>query len=279
MTMTGAVWLRMAVARLAPLIGLPEAQRDARLILRAATGWSAARLLSEAGDPLAASVEAQAEAMLDRRAAREPLAQILGHWNFYGREFAVSRDVLTPRSDTETLIDLALSAPFARLIDLGTGSGAIAVTLLAERPDATGLATDASPEALAVARRNAEAHGVADRLTLQRADWWEGVDGAFDLIVSNPPYVTAQDYAGLSPEVTRYEPQMALTPGGDGLAAYRAILSGLGAHAAKGARLLFEIGEDQGPALLDLMAGAGLADCGLHPDINGKDRVASARVP
>lgn len=277
--MTCDAWLRHATAQLAPLLGLSEAQRDARLILRHATGWSAARMLSEGGTPIPAAIEAQAAVLLERRLTREPLAQILGTWPFYGRDFAVSRDVLTPRPDTETLIDLALAAPFARVIDLGTGSGAIAVTLLAERRGASGVATDRSAAALEVARKNARAHGVDDRLELVEADWWSGLEGQFDLIVSNPPYVSATDYAALGPEIRGFEPRMALTPEGDGLSAYRALLAGLPAHAGPGARVLFEIGADQGEALRGLMRGAGLDAIAIHPDINGKDRVAAARVP
>lgn len=276
--MTVDAWLRDATARLAPVIGLQEAQRDARLILRGVTGWSAARLLSERGVALPIDRRLQASAMLDRRLAREPLAQILGSWPFYGRDFAVTRDVLTPRADTETLIDLALAEPFSSVIDLGTGSGAIVVTLLAERPGAQGVATDLSPAALAVAARNASAHGVAGRLRLTEADWWSGVAGRFDLIVSNPPYVTAAAYASLAPEITGHEPKSALTPGDDGLAAYRQILSGVGGHAKPGARVLFEIGADQGAALSCLMIAAGLEKVAIHSDINGKDRVAAGRV-
>ncbi|AHM05474.1 Protein-N-glutamine methyltransferase PrmC, methylates polypeptide chain release factors RF1 and RF2 [Roseibacterium elongatum DSM 19469] len=278
MTRSAADWLRAATARLAPLIGLSEAQRDARLILRAATDWSAARLVAEGATPLDAGPELRADAMLARRAGHEPLAQILGHWPFYGRAFAVDRNVLTPRADTETLIELALSDPFKTMIDLGTGSGAIAVTLLAERPTARGVATDLSPAALSIAARNATAHGVASRLDLAAADWWAGIGGRFDLIVSNPPYVTAADYAALAPEVQQYEPMAALTPGGDGLSAYRAILDGVAAHANPGARLLLEIGALQGQALRDMLTQAGFQDVSIQTDINGKDRVAMGRV-
>lgn len=278
--MTGqtlGVWQRAALAQLAPLIGVDEAARDLRLILQRATGWSAARLGVGAAEPLAPAALGLAEAMLAARLARQPLAQILGEWAFYGRDFIVTPDTLVPRPDTETLIDLALGAPFSRLIDLGTGSGAIAVTLLAERRQASGLATDISPDARDVAARNAARHGVADRLDLRCADWWAGIAGAFDLIVSNPPYVPEADYAGLAPEITEWEPRGALTPGGDGLGAYRAILDGLGPHLSAGGRCLVEIGADQGRDVAALFTAAGLVDVAVHPDINGKDRVVSGR--
>jgi len=248
------------------------------MILAEATGWSAARVGTAAGEALPDAARAVAEAMLARRLSREPLAQILGNWPFYGRSFRVTRDTLTPRPDTETLVDLALTAPFARVLDLGTGTGAIAVTLLAERPEATGVAGDISGAALAVAAGNAARHGVAARLDLRQADWWDGIVGRFELIVSNPPYVTEAEYAGLAPEITEWEPRGALTPGGDGLAAYRAIARGLAAHLAPGGRCLVEIGAGQGAAVAALFQAAGLDGVTVHPDINGKARVVSGAM-
>ena len=172
----------------------------------------------------------------------------------------------------------ALAQPFSRLVDLGTGSGAIAVTLLAERAEAHGLASDISQAALDMAARNALRHGVAGRLDLQCADWWAGIAGRFDLIVSNPPYVSAADYAGLAPEITQWEPRGALTPGGDGLSAYRQILGGMAPFLALGGRCLVEIGAEQGRDVAGLFTAAGLVDVAVHPDLNGKDRVVSGRL-
>ena len=129
------------------------------------------------------------------------MAHVTGRQTFWGRDFAVSGDTLAPRPETETLVAAALERPFARVLDLGTGTGCLAVTLLAERPGARGVATDLSAAALAVAARNAEAHGVARRLELRHGDWWAPVTGRFDLIVSNPPYVAEAEMAGLAPEV------------------------------------------------------------------------------
>lgn len=277
---TAGEWLRAATARLTPLIGMEDARRDARLLLRAATGWSAVRLSTAGHEPLPAAALGVAEAMLSRREAREPLAQILGQWSFRGRDFAVSRHVLTPRPDTEALVDVALEAPFSTLLDLGTGSGILAVTLLAERVQATGLATDISEDALAVAAANAARHGVGARLTLAQGDWWEAVpgDARFDLVVSNPPYVSAEDYAGLAPEITRHEPRVALTPGGDGLGAYRAILTQAAVRLAPGGRLAVEIGAGQGAAVRNLFAASGLEEVTVRPDIDGRDRVVTGTV-
>jgi release factor glutamine methyltransferase len=264
---------------LAPEIGAEAAAREVRLILAHASGWSPAQV-SVAGEvPLPEAVRAGAEAMVARRVAREPLAQIIGDWGFYGRSFRVTRDTLTPRPDTETLIDLALGAPFLRVLDLGTGTGAIAVTLLAERPGARGVASDISAAALAVAGENAQRHGVAGRLDLPRSDWWAEIAGRFDLIVSNPPYVSEADYAGLAPEITCWEPRAALTPGGDGLSAYRAIVAGLGAHLEPGGRCMVEIGAGQGDAVAALFEAAGLVGVAVHPDLNGKPRVVAGAMP
>jgi release factor glutamine methyltransferase len=265
-----------ALGKLRPVAG-DQAAREARMLLGAATGWSAARVAVAAGEVLEAPVLARAEAMLARRLAREPMAQILGEWPFFGRMFEVTRDTLTPRPDTETLVELALSAPFGRLLDLGTGTGAIAVSLLAERPEATGVAADISAAALAVAARNARRHGVEGRLDLLRADWWEGVAGHFDLIVSNPPYVSAEEYAGLAPEITQWEPRGALTPEGDGLQAYRVILGRVADHLVAGGRCLVEIGATQGAAVAALFEAAGLEAVAVHLDINGRPRVVSGR--
>ncbi|WP_338052055.1 peptide chain release factor N(5)-glutamine methyltransferase [Roseicyclus persicicus] len=277
--MSAGGWLAAARAALAPVIGAEAAAREARLMLGHATGWSPAQVAVAGGEALEAGAAARADALLARRMRREPLAQILGDWGFFGRRFAVTRDTLTPRPDTETLVELALAAPFRRVIDLGTGTGAIAVTLLAERPAATGVATDLSVATLAVAEGNAARHGVAGRLSFLNADWWDGVEGVFDLVVSNPPYVTEAEYAGLAPEITGWEPRGALTPGGDGLAAYRAIAAGLGAHLAPGGRCLVEIGAGQGEAVAALFAAAGLDAVAVHPDINGKPRVVSGTMP
>ena len=276
--MSAGAWLLRAGAVLEPVAGR-EAAREARLMLGAASGWSAAQVAVARDEALEPGVAERLEAMLARRLAREPLALILGEWGFFGRSFLVSGDTLVPRPDTETLVELALAEPFGRMIDLGTGSGAIAVTLLAERPGAEGVAVDVSEGALTVAAANAARHGVAGRLALQRSDWWQGVVGVFDLIVSNPPYVSAADYEALQPEITRWEPRGALTPGGDGLAAYRAILGGVGAHARPGARVLVEIGAAQGEAVAALFAAAGLEAVAVHRDLAGKARVVAGRLP
>ncbi len=264
-----------AVARLKEA-GVPDPARDVRRLFDWAYAVGAEAGPQDRDTPNARTQALFAQAIADR-ARRRPVSQITGRRAFWRHDFAVTGDVLDPRPDTETLVELALSEPFARLLDLGTGSGAIAISLLADTPGAHGTATDISDAALAVARENAARIGVADRLVLIRSDWFEAVEGTFDLIVSNPPYIAGDEMAALDPEVRDWEPRIALTPGGDGLDAYRAILSDASAHLEPGGRLLVEIGPEQGAAVSGLFQAAGLEAVEVRPDINGRDRVVSGR--
>ncbi|WP_010140824.1 peptide chain release factor N(5)-glutamine methyltransferase [Oceanicola sp. S124] len=268
--------LALAGQRLAEA-GVPDPGRDARRLLAHVLGIAAERLSVEMpadlGDRAAAF-----DAAVTRRVAREPLSHITGSRLFWGRSFAVTADVLDPRPETEALVAHALEAPFARVLDLGTGSGCLLLTLLAERPQARGQGVDLSPAALAVAGRNRAALGLEDRAELTVSDWFGAVSGRFDLIVSNPPYITEAEMAGLSPEVLR-EPAMALSPGGDGLDSYRVIAAQAGAHLLPGGRLAVEIGWRQGAAVAALFAAAGLEQVAIHPDMDGRDRVVAARAP
>jgi release factor glutamine methyltransferase len=269
-----------AAARRLSEAGIDGAGGDARALVAKAAGVARDRLLLHMGDEMDPAAQARLDAMLARRAAREPVARILGRREFWGRSFTVTPDVLDPRPETESLIELALTGPApARLLDLGTGSGCIAVTLLAEWPGATGVATDLSAPALAVAGENAARHGVAARLALIRRDWFAALSGRFDLVVSNPPYIAAAEMVGLSPEVRAHDPAAALSDGGDGLAAYRALAAGMTRHLAPGGRMLVEIGAGQGAQVARLFAAAGLADVHVRPDLDGRDRVVSALAP
>ncbi len=305
--MTGAgTWvqlIREAAARLG-MAGVPDPGRDARLLARWASGRDAAGLVARSGAAAPAHA-ARFAAAVDRRAARVPLAQIVGQRLFWGRPFRVTADVLDPRPETETLIATALERPFARVLDLGTGTGCLLLTLLAERPEATGVGTDASPAALAVAAENAAALGLATRARLVHADWLEdpaALVPPFDLVVSNPPYLAEAELADLAPELS-HEPRMALTPGGegpsDGLAAYRAIAAGLGQGLAPrlvaprlvaprllaprvlapGGRVLLEIGPTQAAPVTEILSAEGLAPGRLIPDFDGRPRVIEALAP
>lgn len=273
---TARAALAAATARLAAA-GIPDPARDARLLVAHALGIPADRLTLHLDRPL--GPDDALDRLLAARCARQPVAQLLGWRDFWKHRFIVTPDVLDPRPETETLVAAALRAPFARVLDLGTGSGAILLSLLAERPGARGLGTDLSDPALAVARRNAAALDLSGRAAFARADWFDGVAGRFDLIVSNPPYIAAAEMPALAPEVRDWEPPLALTPGGDGLDAYRAIAAGAPAHLAPGGRLMVEIGPSQGAAVAALMAGAGLTGIAVLPDLDGRDRVVAGRAP
>ena len=271
--------LRAAVQALTAA-GIPEAGADARHLVAHALGVTRNRLILMGPDPMPGPAQDSLDALLARRIAREPVARIIGQRLFWGRSFVVTPDVLDPRADTETLIATALEgqAP-ARLLDLGTGSGAIALTLLAEWPQARAVASDISPAALAVAARNASSLGVADRLDLALSDWFSGITGRFDLILSNPPYIAADEMPGLAPEVLLHDPAMALSPGGDGLSPYRIIAAQASAHLTPKGRVMVEIGWTQGDAVRAIFAAAGWRDLRLIRDMEGRDRVLSARIP
>jgi release factor glutamine methyltransferase len=275
---TGAEALRAAKARL-EAAGVEGAARDARRLLAHALGVAPDVLAGRMTDPVPEAAVAAFDALVGRRAAREPVSHLTGQRAFWGRDFRVTRDVLDPRPETETLVARALAEPFARVLDLGTGSGCILVTLLAERPGAQGVGTDISPDALLIAGENAARHGVADRLVLTPSDWFGDIGGRYDLIVSNPPYIAADEMAGLAPEVRDHEPRGALTDEADGLTAYRAIAEGAGRFLVPGGRLLVEIGPAQGMAVSSLFAQAGLERVVVHPDLDRRDRVVAARRP
>jgi len=271
--------LRAATARLSGA-GIDGAARDARVLMAAALAIEPDRLMLIDTDALPQAARERFEAFVESRLHRMPVARIVGERLFWGRPFRVTPDVLDPRPETEVLIAAALDGGPARtVLDLGTGSGIIAVTLLCEMPGAVALGTDISAPALAVARANAARHDVGDRFETLQADWYRGVEGAFDLIVSNPPYIAAAEMPGLAPEVRGHDPGIALTDGADGLTAYRAIAAGLPAHLNPGGRVLLETGPAQGAAVADLLAGAGLRQIAVLPDLDGRDRVVSARMP
>ena len=217
--------------------------------------------------------------LIKKRLTRQPVSQLIGKREFYGRDFAVSPDVLDPRPDTETLVEQALGVPFESVLDLGTGSGCILISLLCERRQATGLGVDSSEHAVSLAEQNANALSVIGRATFVVSNWFDQIDGHFDLIVSNPPYVTAQEYSNLQPELRQWEPKQALTPGGDGLDAYRIIIAGAPTHLRQSGHLIVEIGQNQGPDVWQMFERAGFGDIQMVPDIDERDRVVLGQYP
>lgn len=275
---TVAGYLALAVARL-EAAGIPDAARDARKLMGFALSIQPHQISAQRDRVLDAGEAMVFSHALTDRLARKPVSKISGRRAFWRHEFIVTDATLDPRPDTELLVEAALAGPFASILDLGTGTGCILLSCLAERPEVRGTGTDVSAPALDVARQNAQEIGLADRVEFLRSDWFAGVEGRFDLIVSNPPYIAAEEIAGLEPEVRLWDPEIALTPGGDGLDAYRAIAAGALAHLVPGGRLLVEIGPTQAAAVSGLFAAAGLTVAKVLPDLDGRDRVVAAQAP
>ena len=275
---TAAQAMAAAAARLRAA-GVPDPARDARILLAHAASVDAARVTLIAPEEIAPEIAERYEHLVALRAVRVPVSQLVGRRAFYGRDFEISRDVLDPRPETETLIELALSEPFARVLDLGTGSGCILVSLLAERPSATGVGADLSEAACLQASANAVRHAIADRASIIRSDWFGEVEGRFDLIVSNPPYLAQEEMAGVAPELRDHEPEMALTDGADGLSAYRVIASEAQGYLTATGRVLVEIGATQGASVAALFRQAGWGRVRVAQDLDGRDRVVWADTP
>jgi len=260
--------------------GLSGPVIDARLLVEAAADATRTDIVTDPYRPLTPEQEAKLEDYLARRVKREPVSHILGRKGFWKIMLRVTRDVLTPRPDTETVVEVALrdfpeNAPWS-ILDLGVGSGAILLALLAERPAAKGLGIDASEEALAVARDNAAALGLAGRTALLRGDWTAGLaDAAFDLVVSNPPYIATDVLETLEPEVKDYEPRLALEGGPDGLDAYRILAPEILRVLKPGGRFAVEIGYDQKEAVEALFRAAGAEDVRTIRDLADRDRVVA----
>lgn len=259
--------------------GVPEPATDARRLLAHVLGIEPSRLTVELPAALGDDAVRTYDDLLARRARRVPLSQIVGRRIFWGREFLVTDAVLDPRPETETLVAAALEEPFGRVLDLGTGSGCLLLSLLGERPGAMGLGVDLSDAALGVAGTNAARLDLLDRAAFAQGSWFEPVAGTFDLIVSNPPYIAAEEMPGLEPEVRDHEPRLALTDEADGLGAFRAILSGARAHMAPGGRLLLEHGPGQADPIAEIGQAQGLPAPEHRRDLDGRVRACLFRAP
>jgi release factor glutamine methyltransferase len=258
--------------------GIEEFRREARILLAFVVGLDPLQVSMRLEEVLNAEQSAKLEAALRSRVARVPMSHILGYRDFYEHRFIVTPDVLDPRPETEELVARALSAPFENVLDLGTGSGCIILSLLAENSSARGLAVDQSAQALEVARRNAENLRLTDRLRFCRSDWCQELSAEqFDLIVSNPPYIHPAALKGLSPEV-HHEPISALTDNIDGLSHYATIAHQAHGFLAPQGRLLFEIGYDQGAAVAEILRKEGYGDITILEDLDHRPRVVSCRA-
>jgi len=264
--------------------GIDTAELDARLFAEAAFGMDRLELVNRERE----AVPQHQLGILDEYAARrlkgEPVVRILGEKEFWGLSFKLNAATLVPRPETEMLVERGLEVigPLndARVLDLGTGTGCIPISLLTEYSDVTAVAVDLSVDALEMARLNANRHGVGDRFTTLKGSWFDPLDPGqhFDLITSNPPYIESADIETLMREVREHDPRLALDGGSDGLDAYRAIVAEAGHFLKPDGVLLLEMGTGQGQAVHDLLVGAGFGEVEIVRDYGGHDRMAVARL-
>lgn len=269
------------------LAGVEDAPSEARRLVAAALGISGAALISRSDEPLDSDRHSRVAEFLVRRCRHEPLSRIQGEREFYGRSFRVTPATLDPRADSETLIATILSVASEqppkplRILDIGTGTGCLLLTLLLELPHARGVGVDISSDALSVARTNADRLRVSERVTWIETDIARGIAGPFDILVSNPPYIRSGEIAGLSDEVRNYDPHLALDGGEDGLRFYRAISADLGRLVPDG-WVALEVGHDQADAVVAELQASALAwtfrDLRIGKDVAGLRRVVAART-
>ncbi len=275
MTQTIAAALEQGASLLKPCSD-GDAGREARSLLAHVLGGSAISVLAVPDRLLTPAESRNYNAAIAARCDHQPISQILGRRAFWDHDFVVSSDVLDPRPDTELLVELALvRSKNQKVLDLGTGSGCILCSVLYANPQAVGVGADISPKALIVAKRNAAELDLGGRVEFVQSSWFEKIEGAFDMILSNPPYVTAVDYQGLAPGIQKWEPEIALTDGLDGLQAYRNMAASLDQFLADGGLALFEHGSGQAVAVRQIFQAAGFSRCRSYQDLNGKDRVVS----
>ena len=253
---------------------------DARLLMCHAMKTSHEEFLLQQDDKLPQAVCDAIEAMVAQREQGRPVAKILGYREFYGRRFITTNDTLDPRPDSETLIEAVLKHikpnQSCRILDLGTGTGCLLITLLCERAHATGVAVDKSVSALTVARKNAYALGVTDRIEFVESDWTHKVDGQFNIIISNPPYIASREIDGLMVDVKAHDPTLALDGGADGLEAYRIIIDDLARILVPGGLVAFEVGHTQAYEVAGLLTTYRFKNVTFAHDIAGIDRVVLA---
>jgi release factor glutamine methyltransferase len=268
------------------LAGIDSGMTDARALIGAALRLSRAQLLAQSDRLLEPREIAAIDALAARRMKREPVSRILGRTEFWSLMLDVTPDVLVPRPDTETLIEAALDYVVRgglrleplRILDIGTGTGALMLALLQELPNARGVATDVSVAALHVARGNAERLKLASRCSFVACNLADGVQGRFDLIVSNPPYIARGAIASLDPEVRDFDPRLALDGGADGLDAYRAIAASVPPLLAPGGRLIMELGVGQAPPVTALFEAAKFIVLSIRNDLGGIARALIAKI-
>tara|TARA_B100000315_G_scaffold254809_1_gene296654 strand:- start:2167 stop:3033 length:867 start_codon:yes stop_codon:yes gene_type:complete len=263
--------------------GIEEPRLEARMLLSFAADIEQSRIIGYPEDQLAPETIAKLAEIAARRKTGEPIAYITGQKEFWSLNFKVSRETLIPRPDSETLIEAVLGElpdknASLKLLDLGTGTGCLLLALLSELPNATGLGLDINPEACDIAQVNAEILGLTSRVTIQQGDWMTGLDGEFNIIISNPPYIIESEIAALEPDVNQFEPRLALSGGIDGLAAYRSIAAQCKAHLPPHGLLAVECGMGQVADIKEIFLNNNLMVKSIHQDIANVERCILATV-
>ena len=258
--------------------GIEGAARDARILTAFALEIPISELSLKINEQVSGKITSKLEKLILRRINREPISKILGRRDFWGRTFSINENVLDPRGDTETLIDFVIEKPVKSVLELGTGSGAIAVTLACEWKEVHVTATDISENALSLAKINAEKFNVQNKIHFLTSDWFENVKGAYDLIISNPPYIGLIEQDEISAEVIKYDPEIALFAGRDGLDAFKKIIPNLPKFLKPGGFVALETGASQGVQVKNMMNAVGFIDAKIVKDLSGKDRLVAAKL-
>ena len=258
--------------------GIESAARDARVLTAYALEVPISDLSLKINDKVSANIISKLEKLILRRINREPISKILGRREFWGRTFSINKNVLDPRGDTETLIDYVIEKPVKKVLELGTGSGVIAVTLACAWKEVQVTAVDISEDALLLAQINAEKFNVENKIQFLKSDWFENVEGIFDMIISNPPYIGWVEQNKISAEVKKYDPEIALFAGYDGFDAYKKIIPCLSKFLNKDGLVVLEIGASQSSQVKDIMNSSGFFDVKILKDLSGKERAVAAKL-
>ena len=258
--------------------GIEGAARDARILTAFAIGIPISELSLKLNELVSDQIISKLEKLILRRIDREPISKILGKREFWGRSFSINENVLDPRPDTETLIDFVIEKPVTSVLELGTGSGAIAVTLACEWKHVHLTAVDISEDAISMAKINAEKFNVQNKIHFLKSDWFETVRGSFDLIISNPPYIGLVEQDEIAAEVIKYDPEIALFAGRDGLEAYKRIIPNLTKFLNPDGLVILETSASQSYQVKNMMNAVGFIDAKIVKDLSGKDRLVAAKL-
>ena len=258
--------------------GIEGGARDSRILTAYALGVPISDLSLKINEQVSEKVIFKIEKLINRRIDREPISKILRRREFWGRSFSINENVLDPRGDTETLIDFVIEKPVKSVLELGTGSGAIAVTLACEWKEVHVTAIDISEDALLLAKINAEKFNVQNKIQFLKSDWFDAIDGKFDLIISNPPYIGLIEKETISDEVIKYDPEIALFAGNEGLDAYKRIIPNLAKYLKPEGFVVLEIGASQSNKVKNMMNAVGFTNTKIVQDLSGKDRLIATNI-